>query len=67
MRYDDEAVQHAERHGGHGEEIAGGENLAMIVQEGQPLLTGIAAAHDTPQIAATVRSAMMKPSFGSSA
>jgi len=29
-----EAVQHAECDGGHGEEIAGGENLAMIPQKG---------------------------------
>jgi hypothetical protein len=48
---DKEAVQHAERHGGRGEEIAGGENLAMILQKGQPLLIRIAAVHDTPEIA----------------
>jgi hypothetical protein len=47
----EEAVQHAECHGGHREEIAGGQNLAMIPQKGQPLLIGIAAAHEAPQIA----------------
>ena len=46
---DKETVQHAERHGGHGEEIAAGEHLAVILQKGRPLLRGIATAHDASQ------------------
>jgi hypothetical protein len=50
MLDDKETVQHAERHGGHGEEIAAGEHLAVILQKGRPLLRGIATAHDASQI-----------------
>src|SRR5215475_11164712 len=51
MLDDEEAVQDAKRQGGHSEKIASGKDLTVILQECQPLLIGISAAHDVPQIA----------------
>jgi hypothetical protein len=34
MLDDKEAIQHSERHGGHGEEIQRGDHLAVILQKG---------------------------------
>ena len=38
MLDDEEAVQHTETQCGHGEEVEGGDHLAVIVEECQPAL-----------------------------
>jgi hypothetical protein len=50
----------------HGEEIECSDSLTVILEEGQPLLTGVTAPHHATQIS-TVRSATVKPSLCSSA
>ena len=47
----EKAIQHAERHGGHREEIEGGDRLAMVLQKGQPFLIWVSAPNDAVQIA----------------
>src|SRR5262249_16878372 len=50
MLDDEEAIQHPEGHSGHGKEIHGGDNLAMILKKGQPLPLRVPAVQDTAQI-----------------
>jgi len=47
---DEKAIQHAERHRGHRKEIHCGDHLAVILQEGQPLLSRIPTATEDAQI-----------------
>jgi hypothetical protein len=56
---DKEAVQHSERHRRYGEKIECRDPLTMILEKREPLLRR--------KYRATVRSAMVKPSFCSSA
>lgn len=49
MLDDEETIQQSERHRRYG--VERNDQLAMILQEGQPALTGITAAADSPQIA----------------
>src|SRR5262245_53104916 len=51
MLDDEETMQQSERHRWYGEEVESNDHLAMILQEGQPALTGIPAAMDSPQVA----------------
>src|SRR5215472_9759126 len=51
MLDDEETMQQSERHRRYGEEVERNDHLAMILQEGQPALTGIPAAVDSPQVA----------------
>ena len=47
---DKKAIEHSERHRRHGEEIEGSDYLAVILDKGEPLLTGITAPNYTTQI-----------------
>jgi hypothetical protein len=47
---DKEAIQHPEGYSRHGKEIHGGDDLAMILQKGQPLLHRVPAVQDAAQI-----------------
>jgi hypothetical protein len=47
---DKETIQHSERHRRHSKEIERGDHLAVILQKSQPLLLGVTAAYDAPQI-----------------
>src|SRR5215831_19919861 len=51
MLDDEETIQQSERHRWYGEKVERNDHLAMILQEGQPALTGIPAAADSPQVA----------------
>ncbi len=47
---DEEAVEQLERGRRHGEEVEGGDRLAVVREEGQPTLTGITATLDPFQV-----------------
>jgi hypothetical protein len=47
---DKEAIQHAEGHGRHAKEIHGSDDLAMILQKGQPFPLRVPAVQDAAQI-----------------
>jgi hypothetical protein len=63
---DEEAVQHLECQSRYGEKVERSDHLLVIGEEGQETFAWIAAALDTLQIPATVRSETTKPSFWSS-
>src|SRR5262245_20400313 len=48
---DEEAVQHTERRGGHGEEVEGNDRLTVVVKKGQPFLGRITPASNSSQVA----------------
>src|SRR6185369_9369170 len=48
---DEEAVQHTERRGRHGEQVEGNDRLTVVVKKGQPFLGRITPATDSPQVA----------------
>jgi hypothetical protein len=50
MLDDKEAIQHAEGHSRHGKEIHSGDDLAMILQKGPPLLRRVSAPDDAARI-----------------
>ena len=50
MLDDKEAIQYAERHGRHCEEVHCDDHLAMVLQEGQPFLIGVSATNNPAQI-----------------
>jgi hypothetical protein len=50
MLDNEEAVQHSERHRRYGEEIECGDYLAVILQKGEPLLTGVTARNHATAI-----------------
>jgi len=47
----EEAVQHAKRHSGHGEEVHGCDDVAVIVKEGNPALASVVGRRPAPEIA----------------
>ena len=47
---DEKAVAQLKSHGRHGEEVESGDHLAVILEEGQPALAGVAPAVDTPEM-----------------
>ena len=47
---DKEVIQHSKHHRRHGEEIEGSDYLAVILEKGVPLLTGITVPNHTTQI-----------------
>jgi hypothetical protein len=67
MLDDKEAIQHPQRYGRNGKEIHGGEDLAVILQKRRPLPLRVATRVMRPKYRATLRSAIGKPSFCSSA
>ena len=50
MLDDKEAIQHAERHRRHSEEIECSDHFAMILQKSEPLLLGVTPANYAAQI-----------------
>jgi hypothetical protein len=46
----EEAVEQLEGHGRHGEEVESDDHLAVVLEEGKPLLTWVPAALDAPEI-----------------
>jgi hypothetical protein len=69
MLDDQEAIPHAESHRRHGEEIQCSDSLSVILEEGQPLLTGVTAPHHATQISGhrPFRDRKVKPRFCSCA
>jgi len=48
---DEEAIQDSEREGRHGEEVHGGDDLAVIAKESSPELAGLVPGILMPEIA----------------
>jgi hypothetical protein len=46
----EEAIQELECQGGHREQVEGDDHLAVILEEGQPALTGITPTTNSPQV-----------------
>ena len=47
----EEAIQHAKRQGGHGEEIHGCDDVAVIAKESNPALAGAVGRIQAPEMA----------------
>ena len=47
----EEAIQHAKRHSGHGEEIHGYDDVAVIAKESNPAFAGVVGRGQAPEIA----------------
>ena len=46
----EEAIQELKCQGGHREQVEGDDHLAVILEEGQPALTGITPTTNSPQV-----------------